>query len=160
MASVARMKKSFDSAGKRRNVRNGMRAEEHVLELLTEMGFGFVRKIHTGFRLCGPKGWLPVKNVAGDIRATLPPYGQSVLLESKCTLEYKLNYSMLRPHQVESLDEHHATGGLSLLAWTIGQDDLQLPIIATYIMRWPLPEDVFRKGRSLKKDEAEQLRYY
>jgi hypothetical protein len=68
------------------------------------------------------------EKVIGDWRGILPG-GRSVLAEVKTVLQGNLTYSHMRPHQPEGLSYHAANGGLSLLVWVAGQNEI-------FIMEW------------------------
>lgn len=128
----------------KKNVAMGAAAEFLVKRALERLGFGQLCRIETGWRVMRVKGRMivrgPMAKVAGDWRA-VGKNGQSVLVEVKHRAE-KLIYSDLESHQVRALDEHHALGGLSLLAWVHDQGAI--------IMRWPIPLLVPRSSLSVQ----------
>ena len=87
------------------------------------------------------------EKVIGDWRGILPG-GRSVLAEVKTVLQGNLTYSHMRPHQPEGLSYHAKQGGLSLLVWVAGQDEI-------YILRWPIPG--FEPGHGLTIEQAKDM---
>jgi len=136
----------------------GQRGEEKAKERLLELGFLMIEKVENAWKVARNKGgsisraW-PAAKVAGDFRAVEPPFGRSVLVEVKHTGSRNLRWSDFSEHQPIKLSEHSAAGGLSLVAWVVNEG-------AVYVMRWPIDEALFRKGKSLKREDAEKSVYY
>ncbi len=131
----------------RASERNGRDAQEIVRLRLIGMGMKLVETVATpsvNRRIAGKVvGRKFIKKVSGDIRAVIDGPGTSVLCEVKFRPD-RLRFSDLYEHQANALDQHHAAGGISLLAWASRH--------GVVIMRWPWP--TFRAGDSLRYDEA------
>lgn len=135
-----------------RNARNrqlGQWGEDEVARELERRGLLMVEKIEVGWGISRDahgrisKAW-PLAKVSGDYRA-ITPQGQSVLVEVK-SIDDRLQFSRIRPHQRQALDTHTNCGGLSLLAWVHDGH--------VSIMWWPV--EGFVKGTSLKAEQARQ----
>lgn len=106
-------------AGKR-NRAAGAAAEQLVAAELIRIGYRFVERCHTPWRIARNAqgrivGATPMEKVSGDFRC-LTEAGRSVLVEVKYRPS-RLVYSDLEPHQWAALQAHDAAGGLSLIAW-------------------------------------------
>lgn len=117
----------------------GDEGEEYAANVLRSKGVEFLHKMPTPMRLLpmGKKRGYAVyrviyeKKVHGDIRGVLPS-GRSVLAEVKTrTSKERLVWSDLEDHQPRSLNEHLATGGLSLLVF--------VSALGIIVMEWPVP---------------------
>ncbi len=94
--------------------RRGVATQKVAAMRLTFYGFRMVQQIATPTAMIGGKRRFSGK-AEGDIRA-IGPGGLSVLCEAKWRPE-RLVFSDLEDHQWQNLDQHHALGGISLLAW-------------------------------------------
>lgn len=141
------------------SAKKGKKGEGLAEERLAAMGFAFIEKVENAWNVMRGAGgsivkaW-PAAKVAGDFRAIIPPQGRSVLIEVKTTDKRNLRWSDFKEHQPGKLTEHHEAGGLSLIVW------VRLDLKRQYVIRWPLPEEMFRKGKSLSLEDAERLLYY
>lgn len=130
-------------SGGRQSQKVGKNAEEAVRLALQTAGYRMIERVATPWTVTfqggRPKAAFPTSKVSGDFRAIEPGTGRSVLVEVKCR-SGRLRWSDLRPHQRQTLDEHHRLGGISILAW-VTEDEVRL-------LRWPV--EGFGPGRSLK----------
>lgn len=83
------------------------------------------------------------ERVAGDHRAMLPD-GRSVLIEVKTIRDRNLQWSDLRQHQPDKLQEHANWNGLSLLVWVHDH--------GVFVMRWPI--EGFGPGKGIAPHKA------
>lgn len=134
----------------RRSQARGKGGENIVETVLNNLGLVLVEKINVGWTVIWPKDGgkgqpkvFPQKKVSGDFRAVTTK-GQSVLVEVKTYNAPRLPFSVLRPHQVKSLNIHANVGGLSLLVWV--NSGRVIPIW------WPI--EGFEKGHSLTEEMA------
>ena len=90
--------------------RNG-RIGERLCEIaLRQRGYLLIEKVEAARTQTG----IYLKTCSGDFRA-VEPGGRSVLVECK-SCKGNLTRSKFRPHQISSLQEHHAAGGRSIVA--------------------------------------------
>lgn len=120
----------------RQSQRTGAMAEKLCEIELRRAGYKLiehpeVKKIKTA------TGWVCSKKVSGDFRA-VGPEGKSVLVECKWRDKPNLCPSDFRDHQIRSLIDHDAAGGISIVAhvsprgcrlipWPQAFKELQLP---------------------------------
>ena len=134
----------------KRNRAKGEIGELIASRALNRLGYKYIRRIHTPWRIHRVKGRIvsatPMEAVGGDFRA-VGPDGISVLAEVKMRDTETLTYSTLEQHQRASLYEHHEAGGLSLLIWVHQR--------IAYVMCWPI--EGFKPRSSIKIEDAKDL---
>lgn len=87
------------------------RLGEALCELeLKRQGYRMVEKVEAPRTKTG----IYLKTCSGDFRA-VGPEGRSVLVECKWR-DRNLRPSDFQPHQIQSLIDHHAAGGISIIA--------------------------------------------
>lgn len=139
------------SVSQRDRQRIGAANETATRLVLMAAGVEMVERVHTPWRIVRDKRRRiiraePVEKVAGDFRGVTAS-GRSVLVEAKHRDE-NLAWSDLEPHQRRALSEHHAHGGLSLVAWGRGA--------RVYLLEWPVMLAAgFKPRRSLSPEWAE-----
>lgn len=127
----------------RKNYKQGEVAQDLFEIRLRSLGVLMVERIHTPWKIVRHPvtrkivNAIQMEKVSGDFRGILPG-GRSVLVEVK-SCEH-LVFSAFADHQVNALNEHRETGGLSLIGWKwpTGDAILQWPIIG-FIPRTSLP---------------------
>jgi len=137
----------FSMAWKQRYSRaKGKTGEQQAVIALNTTNLQMVERIYTGWKMIRTikrrggqtLAWIvPQAKVSGDFRA-VTPRGQSVLIEVKYHADQSFFLSQLAKHQRKALTEHHENKGLSLVIWVTDDD--------AYILRWPVPGLVPRKG--------------
>lgn len=154
---------SMSEAGKKRaraqaNVSEGKAGETVFCHMLNFMGCACVRRIETGWRVKRVNGRIvgasPMRAVAGDIAAVIPPAGRSVLVECK-RRDGRLVWSDLEDHQHRALAAHAGNGGVSMLGWISGRGAYLLDY-AELIGFGGAPAHL-RKGKGISWDVAALL---
>ena len=124
------------------------RAEGDFTQELTErelnrLGYRMVEAVNTPWKVIrnGKRivGAFPVAKVSGDFRALEPMTGRSVLVEVKSHKGDTLPWSAFEDHQRRALEEHHVTGGISLISW----------VIDGKVLIWKWPVEGFGPGKSI-----------
>jgi penicillin-binding protein-related factor A (putative recombinase) len=131
----------------------GMVGETVARALLVKHGFVEIERVWTPWHVVwknGIKGRVPAKafpqeKVCGDFIAMEKGTGRKVLAEAKATDGDRIIYSVLKDHQIRSLDQTVSNGGLSFLICIIQGEGFLLP--------WPISG--FTKGHSLVRKGKE-----
>lgn len=134
------------------NQATGKHGEGLARDALTRLGLRRIERIEVGHRVIrDDQGTvirvIPIEKVSGDFKAMMPG-GVYVHIEVKHR-EERLRFGDLKPHQVDALNEHTQLGGIGLVCWVSGDDEV-------FILQWPIPDFVPRKSLSLPR--ARQLK--
>lgn len=136
----------------KRNHRNGDKAQDIGERVMRGLGFKFVERIETGFKVTrsGTRitGAFPCSKVSGDIRA-VGHKGQAVLCEVKYR-ESKLKWSDFQAHQLEAMQAITDAGGAAFVVWVASF----VPERA-YLLHWPF--NCLKKGRAINEQECADL---
>jgi len=140
-------RRASNAAAGRRRQRSGV-VGQSVIELrLRALGVLMLEAVNTPWKIVRVGGRIvgavPMKKVSGDFRGMLPG-GRSVLVEVKSF--GRLPYGAFKAHQVQSLADHHASGGLSLVGWVFPGGDV--------LMAWPIPGFLPRTSVSVERAKA------
>lgn len=111
----------------------GNTGELFAAQALVNLGIEQLEQIGTPVKVFATpqKGLFRViwgKKVIGDFRGVLPG-GRSVISEVKTILHHNLGLSDFKEHQPAGLSRHAELGGLSLVVWVHGENEI-------YIMEW------------------------
>jgi len=137
----------------RTNQRVGAAGEEQGAAALARMGVLLLEKVATPIRRI-PHPTLPQycrviydKPVSCDWHGVWVD-GVSVRAEIKTHMDGNLTWSAFQPHQPAALTAH-AEIAISFLVWVSGA--------GIFVMRWPLPVEVFAPGKGLAVEQARKL---
>ncbi len=134
------------------------RAGEQIAEMqLRMLGVEMVENIPTPIALAGSRkiGHSTFYNViykqkaTGDIAGIMGDgSGRRVLVEVKSRNDDRLQWSALRDHQIERLDENHRLNGVSLVVFIDGSGNV-------FVLRWPI--EGFGPRKSITSEQAASL---
>ena len=130
----------------------GSAGEDIAAALLVELGVKMVADVATPFAIIGrhqrDKRYVRIvykEKVMGDINGQLEN-GIRVLAEVKSRKDDRLTIGALSDGQINALNECVKWNGLALVVWIAPHGN--------YVIEWPVPDDLWKKGKRLTIDVA------
>jgi len=131
---------------------SGSTGEDIAAALLMELGVKMVADVATPFAIIGrhprDKRYVRIaykEKVMGDINGQLEN-GIRVLAEVKSRKVDRLSIGALSDGQINALNECVKWNGLALVVWIAPHGN--------YVIKWPVPDDLWKKGKRLTADVA------
>jgi len=131
---------------------SGSAGEDIAAALLVELGVKMVADVATPFVIIGrhsrDKRYVRIaykEKVMGDINGQLEN-GIRVLAEVKSRKDDRLSIGALSDGQINALNECVKWNGLALVVWIAPHGN--------YVIKWPVPDDLWKKGKRLTIDVA------
>jgi hypothetical protein len=131
----------------------GKQAQDLAEAALRSRGANFTQQIPTPYRVIGDgrkNRMIFAEKAIGDIIGSVPvqvgaaTFPIPLMAEVKYSDGDRLQFSRLRPHQVEALNMLAALGWLALLVWVCP--------FGVFVMRWPV--EGFEHGKALSLEAA------